>query len=112
MSTTMNSIQRNNENINDVFNENNNVNNIKQNSVSVHLRDQLNKFISECFIRDTKDETNLPSKFTSLVNSKKIEKIQNLENKIAEEEKRIQDLEKAKEQKLIKVNIAVIYTKS
>lgn len=105
MSTTMNTTtQRNNEITYDVFNENNKINDIKFNNNPIHLRDQLNKFLSESFIQGSKDETNIPPNISSLVDSKKIEKIQSLENKIVEEEKKIFDLEKSKEQKLIKVN--------
>lgn len=111
MSTTMNSTQTNNETTYDVFSYNNKNNTNKLNNNSIHLRDQLIKFLSESFIRGSKDETNIPSNIPSLVNTEKIEKIQSLENQIVEEEKKILDLEKAKEQKLIKVTKRLINLK-
>jgi hypothetical protein len=102
MSTTMNS-QKNNEKINNVFDNNNKDFNYKNFNNSIHLRDQLNKFLSESLNQGKKDNTNIPSDISSLINNRQIEKIQSLENQIADEEKLILVLEKAKDQKLIKV---------
>ncbi len=103
----MKTTQRNNETIHDDFDySDNNIN--RQNNESIHLRDQLKKLISEYFIQSSKDERQIFSNVSSLIENKKLEKIQSMENQIVEEEKRILELEKAKEQKLIKVIFAII----
>lgn len=104
MSTKISNSTRNNENNFDVFEFNTDNRFFNNDKNSLHLRDQLNKFISECFIRGTKDESHISSNFSSIIDNNNCEKIKNLESHIANEEKRIAELEKAKQQKLVKVN--------
>lgn len=103
MSTTINSTERNNETNFDVFDFNKNKKIFNNNKNSIHLRDQLSKLLAECFIQGTKNESNISSNLSSLMDNNKLEKIENLENQISQEEKKIAELEKNKNQKLIKV---------
>lgn len=109
MSTTMNTTQSNNENFNDVFVYDNKDRYYKKNNNPNHLRDQLKKFLSKTITQISNKDPYISSHFSALVDVKKIEMIQNLENQIVEEEYRITGLEKAKEQKLTKVLLQLNY---
>ena len=82
MSTNMSYATRNNENNIDVFDFENNKKKLINIGNNSHLRDQISKYISECFIRSNKDETNLSSNISSMTNKDDIEKIKSLENQI------------------------------
>jgi len=103
MSTIMKSSARNKEIDFDVFDYTKKKRNFNNNKHNHHLRDQLNKFISEYFLQSTKDEENKSFALSSLMENKNIDKILVLENQILQEEKSIMELEKSKKQKLVKV---------
>ena len=78
---------------------NNNTNN------SIHLRDQFNAVFAELFKNSKKEENQNFDNLSTLKETSQEEKKRELEINIAMEEKRINELEKLKKEKLIKVII-------
>ncbi len=105
MSTIINYSKRNNETNFDVFDINKNKNNFNSNKHSSSLRDQFSVLLSKCIIKGSKNELYKSTYFTSIMESSILDRIQTLENEILQEGKRIKELEKNKNQKLIKVLI-------
>lgn len=69
---------------------------------NIHLRDQFNIVFEELFKNSKKEENKNSNNFSTIKDNSSLEK-RELEIKIAKEEKKINELEKLKKEKLLKV---------